>query len=159
MVFLPSKIISLKKLAQLSRALRSHGKKIVSTNGCFDILHVGHVRCLEKAKSLGDVLVVGVNSDSSVRRLKGPGRPINSARNRAEVLAALQCVDYVAIFPQTTPVEFVRAAHPSIHVKGGHYSLEKMPETAVVRSLGGRVVLLKIVPGFSTSRLLRKLRG
>lgn len=137
--------------------LRSLGKKIVSTNGCFDILHLGHVRCLEKAKSLGDVLVVGINSDASVRRLKGPCRPINSARARATVLAALSCVDYVAIFPHLTPVEFIKSAHPKVHVKGGHYDLEKMPETPVVRLLGGKVVALPIVKGFSTSAIIEKI--
>ncbi len=151
------KVVSIKQLAQISKRLRASGKRIVSTNGCFDLLHLGHVRSLAKAKSLGDVLIVGVNSDASVRRLKGPGRPINSARARAEVVAALSCVDYVSIFSQDDPVAFVKAAHPFVHAKGSHYAEEQMCEAPVVRSLGGCVARLPIVPGYSTTSIVRKL--
>ncbi len=152
------KIMPLGKLRIELGKLRGKGVKIVSTNGCFDLLHAGHVRVLEAAKSLGDVLVVGVNSDASVRKLKGPKRPINKARSRAEVVAGLGCVDFVCIFPETTPVKFIKAVLPQIHVKGGEYEVGKMPESKTVREGGGRIVLVKMVPGHSTTKVIGRIR-
>lgn len=147
------------QLEELSRKLKENGKKIVSTNGCFDILHVGHVRILQEARALGDILVVGLNCDESVKRLKGPTRPINKEADRAEVLAALGCVDYVTLFPEDTPVEFLKLLKPDIHVKGADYSPEQLPETAVVESYGGKMQILKLVPGHSTTGLVSKINS
>ncbi len=144
---------------RLLRALKKHkksGEKIVFTNGCFDILHVGHVRYLEKTKSLGDVLVVGLNSDASVRRLKGPGRPLNRQRDRAEVLSALSCVDYVTFFSEATPLRLIQKVRPDFLVKGGDWDKRSIVGGDFVRSYGGRVVPLLFVNGYSTTALLRK---
>ena len=132
------------------------GERIVSTNGVFDLLHVGHVRYLEAARALGDVLIVGVNSDESVRRLKGESRPINPAEERAELLLALKCVDYCMIFSEETPVELLEKIRPTFHTKGGDYDIETMPETPIVRGFGGEIVLLPFVPGRSSSRLIER---
>lgn len=147
------------ELAARAAALRAAGKRIVFTNGVFDILHVGHVRYLEAARALGDVLFVGVNSDASVRRLhKGPGRPINPEDERAELIAALRCVDNVLVFDEDTPVALIESVRPHVHAKGGDYAgPDALPETPLVRSLGGEVVLLPLVPGRSTTSLLRRL--
>ena len=141
-------------IAQEKRA----GKSVVFTNGCFDILHAGHVRYLTEAKKLGDVLVVGLNSDESVRKLKGAGRPVNSEADRAEVLAGLRAVDHVVVFPEDTAEEMVRQLQPDVYVKGGDYSLERLPESAIVASYGGRTVLVPMVEGRSTSNVIRKLQ-
>src|SRR4029078_3730278 len=117
-----SKILTLDQLRAESRRLRAEGKRVAATNGCFDILHVGHVRYLAAAQKLGDVLVVGLNGDDSVCQLKGEGRPVNRERDRAEVLAALESVDYVTIFPEKRATNFLRAAQPSIYYKAGHYT-------------------------------------
>lgn len=139
------------------------GKTVVLTNGCFDILHVGHVRYLQKARALGDLLVVGVNTDESVRRLKGPDRPINAERDRAEVLAALECVDYVTLFDEDTPIELIRAVQPDIQAKGGDYVAEEMPEAEVMRSIGGHIEIIPFAEtdseGFSTTGTLRAIKG
>lgn len=132
-------------------------KTIVFTNGCFDILHVGHVRYLEAARALGDCLVVGVNSDDSVRRLKGQRRPILPQHERAELLASLRCVDYVVIFPEDTPIDTIQILRPDIHVKGGDYQTDDLPETPYVQSYGGRVVCLPFVPGQSTTGLVERI--
>lgn len=146
-------------LGEYIEGLRKQGKTIVTTNGCFDILHVGHVRILKKAKSLGDVLVVGINSDASVRDLKGPERPINNQDDRAELLASLECVDVVSIFTEGTPVEFIKVVKPDIHVKGADYKPQDLEETPVVESLGGRIEILPLVPQKSTTSLVQKIRG
>ncbi len=130
------------------------GKKIVFTNGCFDILHLGHVRVLEKAKSLGDVLVVGLNSDASVRRLKGPGRPVNSVTDRAGVLKALKAVDYVTVFSEPTPLKLIRAVRPHFLVKGGDWKPKDIVGYETVASYGGKVRSLKFIKGRSTSKVL-----
>jgi rfaE bifunctional protein nucleotidyltransferase chain/domain len=142
-------------------ALRQSGRtRIVFTNGVFDILHVGHVRYLQAARALGDVLLVGVNSDDSVRRLKGPTRPLNPADERAEVVAALACVDGVCIFAEDRPDALIAAVRPAVHAKGGDYeSADALPETPLVRALGGEVVILPLVPGRSTTRLVERLAG
>lgn len=149
------------ELIEVVEKARSAGKVIVFTNGCFDILHVGHIRYLEKARAMGDLLVVGVNTDESVRRLKGPDRPINSESDRAEVLAALECVDYVSLFAEDTPVELIQTIKPDIDVKGGDYSPDDMPEAAVVQAYGGRVEIIPFSAtdseAFSTTSTLRTI--
>ena len=139
--------------------LRGQGKRIVSTNGCFDILHVGHVRILKQSKELGDILVVGINSDASVKKLKGEDRPINSQDDRAELLSSLECVDIVSIFDEGTPVEFLKVVKPNIHVKGADYKPQDLEETPVVESFGGEVKILPLVPQKSTTSLVDKIRG
>lgn len=139
------------------KTLKESGKTIVSTNGCFDILHVGHIRILQQSKALGDILVVGINSDASVRKLKGETRPINNEEDRGEVLAALGCVDYVSVFSEDTPVEFLKVIQPNIHVKGSDYKPEDLEETPIVRSFGGRVEILPLVPNKSTTSVVAKI--
>jgi D-beta-D-heptose 7-phosphate kinase/D-beta-D-heptose 1-phosphate adenosyltransferase len=138
---------------------RRQGERIVFTNGCFDVLHAGHVRYLQQARAMGQTLVVGLNSDSSVHRLKGPTRPINPAEARAEVLAALACVDYVAIFDEDTPLRLIEAARPHVLVKGADYRPDEVVGREFVESQGGQVVLLPLVPGHSTTRLVPHLRA
>lgn len=139
--------------------LRASGKtRVVFTNGVFDILHVGHVRYLQAARALGDTLLVGVNSDDSVRRLKGQSRPLNPDDERAEVIAALACVDGVCVFNEDRPNALIQAVRPSVHAKGGDYeSADALPETPLVRALGGTVIILPLVPGRSTTRLVERL--
>lgn len=152
-------VIARSQLEQLSRELKAARKTIVTTNGCFDLLHVGHVRILRAARELGDILVVGLNSDSSVKRLKGASRPINTQDDRAEVLSSLGCVDYVTVFDEDTPVEFLKLVKPDVHVKGADYKPENLSETPVVESFGGRVHIIELVPGRSTSSIVAKLSG
>jgi rfaE bifunctional protein nucleotidyltransferase chain/domain len=151
-------IVSRDELEKLGVELRAQGKTIVSTNGCFDILHVGHTRILKQSRALGDLLVVGLNSDASVSRLKGANRPINPELDRAEVLCSLEAVDYVTIFPEDTPVEFLKLLKPGIHVKGADYKPENLQETPVVEAGGGRVVILELVPGKSTSSVVERIK-
>ncbi|MCS7337163.1 MAG: D-glycero-beta-D-manno-heptose 1-phosphate adenylyltransferase [Verrucomicrobiae bacterium] len=153
------KILSLEQLPAWRQALRAAGKKLVVTNGCFDILHVGHVTYLEAARAHGDALLVGVNSDESVRALKGPGRPINPEQDRALVLAALECVDAVCIFHEVQATRFLEAARPDVWAKGGDYTLETLEqaERKLVEQLGGKIVILPLVPGKSTTALLQKM--
>ncbi len=141
----------------LVKKLKDEGKKVVFTNGCFDILHVGHLRYLEQAKNEGDILIIGVNSDDSVRRLKGPTRPINTELDRAEMLAGLKAVDYTVIFTEDTPVELIEELKPSIHVKGGDYKKEDLPETEAVERNGGEVRILMLVDGKSTTNVVNKI--
>jgi D-beta-D-heptose 7-phosphate kinase/D-beta-D-heptose 1-phosphate adenosyltransferase len=141
---------------QLERE-RRRGRRIVFTNGCFDWLHVGHVRSLEQARSLGDVLVVGVNQDRRVRELKGPGRPLVPARQRAELVAALSCVDRVVLFGEDTPVPLIRALRPDVVAKGGDYRGADPPEKRVIEALGGRFVYLRQVSGVRSTTLLDRL--
>lgn len=157
------KLLRRSKLVEAIEQAKASGKTIVHTNGCFDILHVGHIRYLQDARALGDLLVVGVNSDDSVRRLKGPERPIVPEFERAEVLAALECVDYITIFSEDTPVELIRAIRPDIHVKGGDYRPEDLPESEVVRSVGGRIEVIPLSntasEGYSTSDLVTRIKS
>lgn len=139
--------------------LRAGGQRIVFTNGCFDILHTGHVRYLKAARSLGDCLAVGLNSDVSVRRLKGPERPVNAEADRAEVLDALFAVDYVTIFDEPTAAELIARIRPDVYVKGGDYTLDTLPEAKIVQQYGGRVAFVDLVPGRSTTKVIEKLRG
>ena len=153
------KILSLEQLAAKSGQLRSTGKRVVATNGCFDILHVGHVRYLAAARKLGDVLVVGVNGDNSVCQLKGEGRPINREQDRAEVLAALESVEYVTIFPELRATNFLRAAQPLIYAKGGDYTADTLDlsERAVLAKLGAKIEIIPFEKGYSTSQLLTRI--
>lgn len=153
------KVIERDELEQLGEKLRQAGKTVVTTNGCFDILHVGHVRILQQARALGDVLIIGINSDASVRKLKGETRPINNENDRAELLLALSSVDYVTVFGEDTPVEFLKLVKPNIHVKGADYKPENLAETPVVESFGGRVEILSLVPGRSTSNVVSRIQG
>lgn len=148
--------------AQLAARLAEHrqqGKRIVFTNGCFDVLHRGHTSYLRQAKQLGDVLVVALNGDESVRRLKGPDRPINRSADRANVLAALSCVDYVTIFDEDTPTELIRMLRPHVYAKGGDYTPEMLDETRVVEEVGGTVAILDYVPANSTTALVNRIRS
>jgi D-glycero-beta-D-manno-heptose 1-phosphate adenylyltransferase len=153
------KIVSLEDLSERSRQLRSAGKKLVVTNGCFDLLHVGHIRYLQAARALGDLLAVGLNSDHSVRELKGKGRPVTAERDRAEVLAALQCVDFVTIFPQVRATQFIAASRPAIYVKGGDYRPETLneEERALLITIGADIRFIPFEAGYSTSALLGKI--
>lgn len=131
------------------------GRSLVFTNGVFDLLHVGHLALLEAARELGDLLIVGINSDAGVRALgKGANRPINTATDRARLLLALRCVDGVVVFDEPTPERLIAELRPEVHVKGGDYRIEDLPETKVVRSYGGRVVIIPYVAGYSTTRLI-----
>jgi len=152
------KIVSLAKLQTLRAEWRAQGQTLVLTNGCFDLLHVGHVQFLEAARRLGDVLVVGLNSDRSARRLKGPRHPLLPQADRAAVLAALRAVDYVVVFEQTTAEALVRLLQPEVYVKGGDYAQGKeLPEADDVAQYGGRVVILPLVAGRSTSELIQTI--
>jgi glycerol-3-phosphate cytidylyltransferase len=152
-------VITRSELGKIVGDLKTSGKKIVTTNGCFDILHIGHVRILNEAKTLGDVLVVGLNSDRSVQKLKGQNRPIVGQDDRAELLANLNAVDYVSIFDEDNPIEFLKVAKPDFHVKGQDYKAGELLETPVVESLGGQIKLLKLVPGKSTTSLIGKINS
>ncbi len=153
------KIVDRTRLAEAARRLQRVGKKVVFTNGCFDLLHIGHVRYLQEARELGDALVVGVNSDASVRRLKGPGRPLTPARERAEILAGLACVDFVTIFGAATPLQLIRALGPDILVKGGDWPVAAIVGREAVESRGGKVVAIPFVKNRSTTALIRKITG
>ena len=137
--------------------LRDEGKTIVFTNGCFDILHVGHVRYLVEARGLGDILIVGVNTDSSVKMNKGDLRPIVPEDDRAELLAALETVDYVVKFSEKTPSELIGKLQPHIHVKGGDYTEDQMPEAKVIRSYGGAIVTIPLVKGKATTNIIETI--
>jgi D-beta-D-heptose 7-phosphate kinase/D-beta-D-heptose 1-phosphate adenosyltransferase len=139
-------------------AERRAGRRIVFTNGCFDIVHSGHVGCLNQAKALGDVLVVGVNSDASVRELKGNGRPINPLDERVKVLSALSCVDYVAHFDSATPVSLIEMLRPDIYAKGGDYAIADLPEAPVVERFGGQVRILPYAEDRSTSAIIERVK-
>ena len=146
-------------LDRFVRAARAAGKRIVFTNGVFDILHPGHLRYLQAARRHGDLLIVGVNSDASVRRNKGPARPINPERERAEVLAALDCVDAVSVFDADTPADIIRRVEPDILVKGADWPADQIVGRDTVEARGGRVVLEPVEQGYSTTRLIERARG
>jgi D-beta-D-heptose 7-phosphate kinase/D-beta-D-heptose 1-phosphate adenosyltransferase len=151
------KIKKREELQRIIQELKAKGKRIVFTNGCFDLLHIGHVRYLEEAKSLGDILVVAVNSDSSVRGLKGPTRPILPEEERAEILSGLGCVDYVTIFDEPTPLNLISLLLPHILVKGGDWTKEATVGWETVEKTGGEVVILSFVEGASTSQLIETI--
>lgn len=167
------RVLTLNEIAPTVAAERAAGHRIVLTNGCFDLIHVGHVRVLQQCRALGDVLVVGVNGDASVRQLKGPPRPLVPALDRAEIIAALAAVDYVTVFPETTAEQLATLVQPDVYVKGADYARStdppidgaqasnidegRLPEAKVVRAHGGRVVLLPLTAGISTTRLIERV--
>ena len=151
-------IIDRKDAATFCRELKKN-KRLVFTNGCFDIIHAGHVRYLMAAKNFGDALIVGLNSDESVRRLKGASRPINNQDDRAEVLLGLKAVDHVIFFGEDTAENLIAEVQPDIYVKGGDYTLETLPEAKIVLSYGGRVEFVNLVAGHSTTNIVKKIKS
>lgn len=151
-----SKIKKTKTLVKALSALKGKGKRIVFTNGCFDILHVGHIDYLSKARRLGDILIVGLNSDSSVKKIKGKNRPINKESDRARVLSALYFVDYITLFNETTPENLIKKVRPDILVKGGDWKVEDIVGGAFVRSYGGKIKSIPFVKGYSTTSIIEK---
>jgi D-beta-D-heptose 7-phosphate kinase/D-beta-D-heptose 1-phosphate adenosyltransferase len=153
-----NKVLTRAGAVRAVRAAQRRGERVVFTNGCFDLLHVGHVRSLEQARAQGDRLVVALNTDASVRRNKGPGRPIVPARQRAEVLGALACVDFVVLFAEATPLATIKALRPDVLAKGGDWALDAIVGRAEVESWGGRVVRLREVPGVRTTQIVEAAR-
>src|SRR5437667_5552078 len=149
------KIVELEQVSHRCDKLRAAGKRLVATNGCFDLLHVGHVRYLQAARALGDFLAVGLNGDDSVRELKESGRPVTTESDRAELLAALQCVDLVTIFPQLRATQFIAAVRPAVYVKGGDYRSETLDdeERAVLQQIGAEIHLIPLEAGYPTDRV------
>jgi len=154
-----ARVIPRRAVRALCARLRREGKRIVFTNGCFDILHAGHAQYLRRAAALGDVLFVGLNGDLSVRRLKGEGRPVQKAADRAYLLASLSCVSYVAVFPEDTPARLIREVLPHVLVKGGDWKGKQIVGADVVRAHGGDVKTIRFLPGRSTSTILSRARG
>lgn len=152
------KMVSKEQIQSISTKLKAAGKTIVFTNGCFDILHAGHVRYLAAARALGDVLVVGLNTDASVQALKGPTRPINHEDDRAEVMAALAAVDFVVLFGEQTADVVIEAVRPDVYAKGGDYQVEDIPEAETVKRVGGKTVLMPLVPGRSSTNIINKIK-
>ncbi len=157
---LMERLIAPEALAALGAEYAAAGKKLVLTNGCFDLLHTGHVRYLEQARALGDALIVAVNSDRSVRELKGPERPLNGELDRAEVLAALRCVDHVTVFDDKRVTGVIKALCPAIYAKGGDYTLETLDpgERSALEEAGATIMLVSLVPGRSTTGILERAR-
>jgi rfaE bifunctional protein nucleotidyltransferase chain/domain len=155
------KLKTARELASIREDFEAQGRKLVFTNGVFDLLHVGHVRYLEQARALGDALVVAVNGDGSVRALKGPTRPINGEQDRAEVLAALECVSYVTIFPSVRATELLAAIRPQVYAKGGDYTVESLnaDERAALEGAGSEIRILSLVAGKSTTAIIEKWKG
>ena len=157
----PPKCVDLPVLLAVRSVYRQQGRRVVWTNGCFDLLHAGHVQSLLTASTLGDVLIVGLNSDRSIRRLKGPARPMLPEAERAQILAALECVDHVLLFDDLVPTSLLEQIQPDVHCKGADYAPpngKPIPERAVVEAYGGRVAFLPLVPGISTSQLIQRIR-
>lgn len=154
-----AKLLALDALAPKANELRAGGRRLVATNGCFDLLHVGHVRYLQAARRLGDALVVGINGDASVRALKGDSRPLNGESDRAEVLAALECVDFVTIFPDVRATEFLKRAQPAVYVKGGDYKAETLhsDERSALEQMGSEIRIIPFESGYSTSGLIERM--
>ena len=150
-------LIPKEKIEGFCTVLREAGQRIVFTNGCFDILHAGHVRYLEEAHALGDCLVLGLNTDASVRRLKGETRPVNTELDRAAVTGALAAVDYVVLFDEPTAETLIEKVRPAVYVKGGDYTRETLPEARVVEKYGGEVHFIDLVPGRSTTKIIEKI--
>jgi D-beta-D-heptose 7-phosphate kinase/D-beta-D-heptose 1-phosphate adenosyltransferase len=151
-------VVSREELVKIRGEARQRGRIVVFTNGCFDLLHRGHVQYLGQAKALGDILVVGLNSDDSVRQLKGPERPLNAQEDRAQVLAALEVVDYVCIFAEQTPAQLIEAVVPDVLVKGGDYRAEEIVGRDTVQTAGGQVVVVEELAGFSTQEIIERIR-
>jgi len=151
------KIKDIKELKLTIKKLKEENKTTVFTNGCFEILHPGHIKLLEEAKKLGDVLIVGINSDSSVKRIKGEEKLIFDEEARLKLISALEVVDYTTLFEEDTPENIIRELKPDIHVKGGDYKKEDLPESKIVESYGGKVIILPLLSGFSTTEIINKI--
>lgn len=151
-------LVKQSEINDLLKKLKEQGKTIVTTNGCFDILHVGHVRYLEKAKSFGDILIVALNSDKSVKSIKGESRPINNENDRAEVLSGLKSVDYVVLFDEDSPIDLLLQIKPDVHTKGADYTIESLPEAKGIMDAGGRIEFISFVEGKSTTSIIEKMR-
>lgn len=151
------KIISLSRLKGVVKSFKNRGKKIIFTNGCFDILHPGHVSYLQKAKERNSILIVGLNSDSSVRRIKGKPRPLNSSRERAKVLASLAYIDFVVIFNEDTPLKLIKALKPDVLVKGADWKGKKVVGQEIVEAYGGKVKLVKYLKKYSTTKIIQQI--
>ncbi len=152
------KLIEKENLDNIIKKLKSENKKIVFTNGCFDILHAGHVRYLKESKKFGDILIVGLNSDISVKKIKGESRPINPEMDRAEVLAGLEAVSYIVLFDETSPVKLLEEIKPDIYTKGADYTVETLPEAKTVLSYGGKIEFIKFLEGRSTTKIIDKIK-
>lgn len=152
-------LVKREDLQNLLKKLRKDGKTIVTTNGCFDILHVGHVRYLEETKKHGDILIVALNSDKSVKSIKGEGRPINNESDRAEVLNALKSVDYVVLFDEDSPANLLAEIKPDVHTKGADYNIDTLPEAKIIIDNGGRLEFIQFVPGKSTTSTIEKINA
>lgn len=151
------KIVNLPRLKAIVSKLRTKKKKIIFTNGCFDLIHIGHIKYLEKAKAQGGILIVGINSDSSMRKIKGPKRPIIKQGDRAKIIAGLEAVDYVSIFNETTPLKMIMTIKPDILVKGADWQLNKIVGADFITSYGGRTISIPLIKDRSTSRIIRKI--
>ncbi len=152
------KLVDSKNILELVDKLKSENKTIVMTNGCFDILHAGHVRYLKMSKKCGDVLILGLNSDSSVKALKGESRPINNQFDRAEVLSGLEAVDYIVLFDEISPIKLLETIKPHIYTKGADYTIETLPEAKTVQSYGGKIEFIQLVEGKSTTKIIDKIK-
>ena len=153
------KVIERKNIASFLNDLRKDGKTVVTTNGCFDILHVGHVRYLQKTKTFADYSVVMLNSDKSVRSIKGPTRPVNNENDRAEILCALKCVDFVVLFDEDSPQNLIAEIKPDVHTKGADYTVETLPEAKTIIKNGGRIEFINFVEGKSTTSIIEKMKA
>ena len=158
MYIAPHTVLPISSAAELGEHFRKIQKKIVFTNGCFDLLHIGHIRYLKEAQKLGDVLIVGINTDASVKRLKGPTRPVQNQDDRAEILASLKCVTHTILFEQETPLELIKLLQPDVLVKGGDWPIEKIVGHEVVLQRGGVVKSLNFVEGRSTTNIISKAK-
>lgn len=152
------KLIEKENLDNIIKKLKAENKKIVFTNGCFDILHAGHVRYLKESKKFGDILIVGLNSDVSVKKIKGESRPINPEMDRAEVLAGLEAVSYIVLFDETSPIKLLEEIKPDIYTKGADYTVETLPEAKTVLSYGGKIEFIKFLEGRSTTKIIDKIK-
>ena len=155
------KIVNQNRLASIADLLRDQGRRLVLTNGCFDLLHVGHIRYLQSARALGDALAVAINGDDSVRTLKGEGRPLHTENDRAEIVAALECVDYAVLFPEVRVTRLIERVRPAIYVKGGDYTPVSLhpEERAALEKIGAEIRILPFEPGHSTSGLIERMKG
>lgn len=156
---MPGKLKSLNEIAELADQARKNGKSVVFTNGCFDLLHRGHVHVLREAKASGDILIVGINSDRSVKSIKGPSRPILPQTDRVELIAAMEMVDYVVLFDESDPYHLIAAIKPSVLAKGGDWSAETIVGADVVAQNGGRVTVIPYLQGFSTTEIIERIRN
>ena len=154
-----NKIKTQKQLKNIVKGLRKQGKKIAFTNGCFDLLHYGHIKYLQDAKRLADKLIIGLNSDSSLRKIKGKKRPINTQTDRAKILAALAAVDYLVVFNQETPLKLIKLVSPDLLIKGGDWERDKIVGADFVKSYGARVITIPYLKGYSTTKLIEKIKG